>query len=362
MVVCALTLRILYIILVREEVKKQRAKSRKAERNKMKVLVTGGAGYIGSHTVRALSERGYDVVVLDTLELGNRAAVEIPSLWVGSITDDKLLDRLFQQEQPDAVIHFAAYKAPGESMQEPTKYFRTNIGGTVSLLDVMVKYDVPSIVFSSSCSIFGNPRQLPVAEDAPKGPESVYGETKLMGETILKWYEATKGIHSSSLRYFNAAGAALDNRIGEDWDHTHNLIPLVMKAALGRIEAITVFGTDYPTPDGTAIRDYIHVVDLADAHIKALEQLVQEKRSTAYNLGTGIGHSVQEVINQSKRISGVDFKVVYGERRPGDPAAVWADCDKAEHELGWKAKYGLNTILETAWNWHHAHPAGFVHA
>ncbi len=325
----------------------------------MKVLVTGGAGYIGSHTVRELTQRGYAVVVLDTLELGNRQALSDVAFYQGSITDDALLDRIFQHERPEAVIHFAAYKAPGESMHEPVKYFRTNVGGTLSLLEVMLRYNVRPIVFSSSCSIFGNPQQLPVTEDAAFAPESVYGESKLMDETMLKWFDRTKPIRYSALRYFNAAGAALDGSIGEDWDHTHNLIPLVMKAALGRASSVTVFGTDYPTRDGTAVRDYIHVIDLAVAHIKALEYIRQHDISTAYNLGTGNGNTVQEVIDATRRISGVDFKVEYGPRRAGDPAAIWADCSKAERELGWKAQYGLDTILETAWRWHSSHPTGF---
>lgn len=325
----------------------------------MKVLVTGGAGYIGSHTVRALLENNHEVVVLDTLELGNKQAIKEVKLWQGGFGDDALLDRLFEQERLEAVIHIAAYKAPGESMQEPGKYFRNNVGGTVSLLEAMAHHHARFIVFSSSCSIFGTPQELPVSEDAPKHPESVYGETKLMGETLLKWYDVTRGIRSSSLRYFNASGASLDNSIGENWDRTQNLIPLVMKAAVGVRESISVFGTDYPTRDGSAIRDYIHVVDLANAHVKALEQLAREDRSTAYNLGTGTGYTVLEIIKESKRISGVDFKVEYAPRRPGDPTAVWADCSKAERELGWKAQYGLETILETAWRWHSTHPKGF---
>jgi UDP-glucose 4-epimerase len=325
----------------------------------MKVLVTGGAGYIGSHTVRELVERDYDVIVLDTLELGSKQAVGKVKLYQGSITDDALLERIFTEEKPEAVIHFAAYKAPGESMKEPGKYFRTNVGGTLSLLEAMVHHNVHAIVFSSSCSVFGTPSTLPVAEDAPFHPESVYGESKLMCETLLKWYDRTENIRYSALRYFNASGASLDNVIGEDWDHTHNLIPLVMKAALGRTPSVTVFGTDYPTPDGTAVRDYIHVVDLAVAHVKALEYIIKTDRSTAYNLGTGKGNSVQEVIDATRRISGRDFKVEYGPRRAGDPAAVYADCSKAERELDWKAQYGLETILETAWKWHSTHLNGY---
>lgn len=324
----------------------------------MKVLVTGGAGYIGSHTVRELTDRGHEVVVLDTLERGNKQSVSV-SFYQGSITDDALLDQIFEQEKPEAVIHFAAYKAPGESMSEPTKYFRTNVGGTVSLLDTMARHGVHYIVFSSSCSIFGTPQQLPVTEDAPKGPESVYGETKLMGETLLKWYDVTKGIKYSALRYFNAAGASLDNTIGEDWTRTYNLIPLVMKAAIGRSPSVSVFGTDYPTRDGTAVRDYIHVVDLAVAHVKSLEYIMRTNSSAAYNLGTGTGYTVQEVITATKRISGVDFPVEYAPRRSGDPTAIWADPRKAEQELGWKAQYSLETILETAWKWHSTHPNGY---
>ncbi len=325
----------------------------------MKVLVTGGAGYIGSHTVRELVERGYDVVVLDTLELGNRASILNIPFYQGSITDKTVLERIFAEEKPEAVIHFAAYKAPGESMTQPAKYFHTNVDGTVSLLETMQRHDVRHIVFSSSCSIFGNPKQLPVTEDAPFGPESVYGETKLMCETVLKWFDRTEGIRSSALRYFNASGASLDNKIGEDWTRTQNLIPLVMKAALGVTPSVSVFGTDYETRDGTAIRDYIHVVDLAVAHVKALEYIRKNDVSSAFNLGTGRGNTVKEVIDATKRISGVDFKVIYADRRPGDPAAIWADCTKAERELDWKAQYDLETILQTAWNWHSTHPHGY---
>jgi UDP-glucose-4-epimerase GalE len=325
----------------------------------MKVLVTGGAGYIGSHTVRELIECGHDVVVLDTLEMGNRRAIGDVKLYQESITDNIMLDRVFRQEKPDAVIHFAAYKAPGESMTEPGKFFHNNVDGTLSLLETMLRHNTRKLVFSSSCSIFGTPKTLPMAEDTPFHPESVYGESKLMCETLLKWYDRTKNIRYSALRYFNASGASLDNTIGEDWDHTQNLIPLMMKAAVGRTSSMTLLGTDYPTPDGTAIRDYVHVVDLAVAHVQALEYTVRTNRSSVYNLGSGKGTSVQEVIDATKRICNRDFKVEYGPRRPGDPTAVYADRSKAERELGWEPRYDLNTILETAWRWHSTHPNGY---
>src|SRR5258708_5507629 len=249
----------------------------------LKVLVTGGAGYIGSHTARELIRRGYEVVVLDTLEYGSRYAVRGMRLVQGDIADKKLVQHTFQQEKPDAVMHFAAYKAPGESMLKPTLYFRNNVFGTLSLLDGIVQADIRYCIFSSSCSIFGSPEQLPVKEDTPLSPESVYGETKLMGETLLKWFDAVHNLKYVSLRYFNASGASLDNVIGEDWSLTSNLIPLVMKAALGKVPSVKVFGTDYPTPDVTAIRDYIHVVDLAVAHVVALEHGTRTHQRTAYN-------------------------------------------------------------------------------
>jgi len=318
----------------------------------MKILVTGGAGYIGAHTVRELVARGYEVGIVDTLERGHLQNKFIVPFHQGSITDDAFLDAVFQHEHPDAVIHFAAYKAPGESMHEPVKYFRNNVGGSLALFDAMLRHNVNVVVFSSSCSIFGNPTHLPVSEDAPFQPESVYGESKLMTETMLRWLDKTHGLTYSALRYFNASGASLDASIGEDWTMTSNLIPLVMKVALGKAPSVKIFGSDYPTPDGTAVRDYVHVVDLAIAHVKALEQILHTRQSTTYNLGTGVGSSVQEVVMRTKHISGIDFPVEYAPRRPGDPAAVWADNRKAERELGWKAQYDLDTILQTAWKWH----------
>ncbi|MBA2682699.1 MAG: UDP-glucose 4-epimerase GalE [Ktedonobacteraceae bacterium] len=326
----------------------------------MKVLVTGGAGYIGSHTVRELTARGYDVVVLDTLELGNKRSVLNVPFVQGDIRDAEGLDRIFQQEKPEGVIHFAAYKAPGESMSEPAKYFRNNVTGTLTLIETMMKHNCNALIFSSSCSIFGTPKELPVTEDAPFGPESVYGESKLMTETMLRWFDKISDFRSVSLRYFNASGASLDNVIGEDWEKTGNLIPLVMKAALGKSPSAKIFGTDYPTPDGTAIRDYIHVVDLAIAHVQALEYVMRTGKSTAYNLGTGIGSSVKEVVDLAKQISGVDFKVELLPRRPGDPVAIYADNRKARAELEWKTQYNLEDIVRTAWRWHSTHPNGFT--
>ncbi len=326
----------------------------------MKVLVTGGAGYIGSHTVRELTARGYDVVVLDTLELGNRQSVLNVPFVQGDIRDAESLDRIFQQEKPEGVIHFAAYKAPGESMSEPAKYFRNNVTGTLTLIETMLKHNCNALIFSSSCSIFGTPKQLPVTEDAPFGPESVYGESKLMVETMLRWFDKISGFRSVSLRYFNASGASLDNVIGEDWTRTGNLIPLVMKAALGKSPSAKIFGTDYPTPDGTAVRDYIHVVDLAIAHVQALEYVLRTGKSTAYNLGTGVGSSVKEVVDLTKQISGIDFKVELLPRRPGDPVAIYADNRRARAELEWKTQYNLEDIVRTAWRWHSTHPNGFT--
>jgi UDP-glucose 4-epimerase len=327
----------------------------------MKVLVTGGAGYIGAHTVRELLARGHEVAVLDTLEHGNKQSLlnAVP-LVQGDTADGELLDKVFTEYKPDAVMHFAAYKAPGESMSDPAKYFRNNVSGTLSLLEAMLRHDCRYIVFSSSCSIFGTPKNLPVTEDAPFGPESVYGETKLMVETMLRWFDKTTNLRSVSLRYFNASGASLDNKIGEDWTITANLIPLVMKAAVGKAPSVSIFGTDYPTKDGTAIRDYIHVVDLAVAHVKAIEHVAQTKESTAYNLGTGVGSTVKEVIDTAKRISGVDFKVELTARRPGDPVAIWADSSKAQRELDWKPQYTLEDIIRTAWKWHSTHPDGYT--
>ncbi len=333
----------------------------------MKVLVTGGAGYIGSHTVRELAAAGHEVVVLDTLENGYSQALEAlglkNKLVVGSTSDGPLLDKLFQEHKPEAVAHFAAYKNPSESVEKPDKYFHNNFGGTLSLLDAMKRNQVKYLVFSSTCAIFGNVKNLPVTEENNiPNPESPYGESKLLSERAFRWYGRAFGIKSSSLRYFNVAGAAPDGKIGEDWTITLNLIPLVIKAALGVADSVSIFGTDYPTRDGTCIRDYIHVVDLAKAHLAALENLFKTNQSTAYNLGTGQGNTVKEVIEATRRISGRDFKVIEAPRRPGDPVAIWADASKAERELGWKANYNLEEMVSSAYNWHKNHLYGWKEA
>lgn len=325
----------------------------------MRVLVTGGAGYIGSHTVRLLRERGYEPVVFDSLEYGYRAAVGDTPFVQGNISDEALLQRVFAEYRIDAVIHFAAYKAPGESMEQPERYFENNVCGTLKLLTAMQRAGVRYIVFSSTCAVYGTPSTLPVSESNELHPESPYGESKLMVEQMLKWFDVCHGLRSVSLRYFNAAGAAFDGTIGEDPRRTLNLIPLVMQAALGQRPEVKVFGTDYPTPDGTAIRDYIHIMDLADAHIKALEYLVAGKPSNVFNLGTGTGSSVQEVITTAKQVSEVDIPVEYVGRRPGDPVAIYADNTKAREQLGWQPQYGLEEIVRTAWDWHSAHPQGW---
>jgi UDP-glucose-4-epimerase GalE len=326
----------------------------------MTVLVTGGAGYIGAHTVRALCERGRDVVVLDTLETGSRHAVSGVPLVVGDTRDGALVHRTIAEHAVDAVIHFAGYKNPGESVARPERYFRNNLVATLALLEAMIDADVGRFVFSSSCSVYGTPASLPVAEDAPLHPESPYGQSKCMVEQALDWYDRCRSLRYASLRYFNAAGASADATIGEDWTVTQNLIPLVMKATLGKRPPVQVFGTDYPTRDGTAVRDYVHVVDLADAHVRALERLEAGHESLTVNLGTGTGSTVQEVIDAVGRASGRDVPVEYAARRPGDPAAVYADNARAAVLLGWRPTAGLEEIVRSAWRWHSTHPLGYA--
>ena len=325
----------------------------------MTVLVTGGAGYIGSHTVRMLRDRGRDVVVLDTLELGHRAALMGAELVVGDIRDRSLVTEICRSKGVTAVVHFAAYKNVGESMLTPEKYWMNNVAGTVDLVEAMLAADVRNIVFSSSCSVNGTPPVVPVTEDAPIAPESVYAETKAMVEKILGWYGVTHGLTAVNLRYFNAAGASDDSLIGEDWGQSLNLIPLVMKATLGKRPPVQVFGTDYPTPDGTCIRDYIHVDDLADAHIRALDHLAAGGQTVSLNVGTGVGSSVLDVIHATERVSGMQVPYEVVGRRAGDPVTTYADPTRIEAVLGWRSTRSLDEIVASAWRWHSTHLDGY---
>ncbi|MEO7018915.1 MAG: UDP-glucose 4-epimerase GalE [Ktedonobacteraceae bacterium] len=318
----------------------------------MRVMVTGGTGYIGSHTVQQLKKEGHVVVVYDSMEFGSKRAVGDTILVEGDTANEALLEQTFHDYHIEAVIHMAAYKAVGESVAQPYKYFKNNVSGTLSLLEAMHRANVKYIVFSSSAAVYGTPDVIPVSETNAVHPESPYGESKRMVEQLLSWYDKCHGLRSVSLRYFNAAGASLDASIGEDWTYSQNLIPWVMKAALGKIPALQVFGTDYPTPDGTAIRDYIHILDLADAHVKALHFLQTQNRSEIFNLGVGKGTSVQEIYDTTKRISGLPIPVEYVARRAGDPVAVWADNSKAKEMLGWQPQYTLEDIIRTAWQWY----------
>jgi UDP-glucose-4-epimerase GalE len=325
----------------------------------MSILVTGGAGYIGSHTVRALRDLGRDVVVLDTMEYGHPAAVLGAPLVVGDIADHDLVTGVCRDHGVTQVVHFAAYKSVGESMEQPQRYWRNNIGGTVELVESLRAVGVDQIVFSSSCSVNGTPATVPVDEDAPLAPESVYAESKAMVEKILRWYDTTAGIRSVSLRYFNAAGASRDAVIGETWERSLNLIPLVMKATLGHRGPVQVFGTDYPTPDGTCIRDYIHVEDLADAHVKALDHLAAGGSTTSLNCGTGVGSSVFDVIRATERITGREVPHELVPRRHGDAVATFADPSRIAEVLGWRAQLDLDDIIGTAWAWHSTHLHGY---
>jgi UDP-glucose 4-epimerase len=326
----------------------------------MRILVTGGAGYIGSHTAALLAERGDFVVVLDSMEHGYRQAIGQLPLVVGSTHDGTLVRHVIGDHRIEAVIHFAAYKAAGESMAKPGKYFENNVAGSLRLIDAACAAGVRKLVFSSTAAVYGTPQSLPVKETDALRPENPYGESKRMVEQMLAWYDACHGLRSVVLRYFNAAGAALDGQNGEDPRHVANLIPLVMNVATGRAPAVKIFGNDYPTPDGTGIRDYIHVLDLAAAHARALDFLAAGQPSDVFNVGTGQGASVLEVLAAARRLSGQAVPAEVVPRRPGDPAAVFADNRKAREVLGWRPRYGLEQIIATAWQWHHGHPDGFV--
>jgi UDP-glucose-4-epimerase GalE len=325
----------------------------------MTILVTGGAGYIGSHTVRLLRDRGRDVVVLDNMEFGHRAAVGDVPLIEADIADHETVADVVRRYDVDSVIHFAGYKAAGESMQLPQLYFHNNISKSAELLDTLHHAGVERLVFSSSCAVYGTPEGVPVGEDAPIRPESPYGESKATVERLLSWYDRCYGLRSVSLRYFNAAGAWPDGSIGEDWSVTLNLVPLVLKAAAGRSGPLRIFGNDYPTPDGTAIRDYVHVVDLAEAHLRALELLESGGATTAVNLGTGVGSSVLEVLKAAERVIGRAIPYELAPRRAGDPVALFSENRRSRELLGWGTEFDLDAIVASAWAWHSNHLDGY---
>jgi UDP-glucose-4-epimerase GalE len=323
--------------------------------NAKRILVTGGAGYIGSHTVRLLLDRGYDVHVADNLSKGYRHNVPANRLYEIDLSQTEALAELMRQLRTDAVVHFAAFIAVGESMVEPERYFRNNICGSLSLLTAMLGAGVGHIVFSSTAAVYGNPHAVPILEDFPIQAVNPYGESKVMVETLLKWFDQVHGLTSVCLRYFNASGADPEGRLGEEHEPETHLIPLVLRAAItGR--PVTIFGEDYDTPDGTCIRDYIHVNDLAEAHILALDYLMAGGPSDQFNVGTGTGHSVLEVIRAVEEVTGVIVPRTMGPRREGDPPRLVAGSDKLRRTLGWQPRYeDLRTIVEHAWNFERTH-------
>ena len=320
--------------------------------NKKTILVVGGAGYIGSHQVKCLLENDYRVVIYDNLSTGFKKLILSDNFIKGDLKDTKNLEETIDKFKPDAVMHFAAFTSVGESVKKPSKYYRNNLVNVINLLDVMVKNGVNNFIFSSSAAVYGVPENIPITEEETKNPINPYGRTKLMVERVLKDYEKAYGLKYTALRYFNAAGADKDGQIGEMHDPETHLIPIVLKTALGKRDIIYIFGNDYDTRDGTCVRDYIHVNDLADAHLKALERLFAGGGSISLNLGSGEGYSVKEIIDYSKKITGIDFKVDVADRRAGDPPILVADSSRAEKILGWKREYTLEDIISTAWKWH----------
>jgi len=321
--------------------------------------VTGGAGYIGSHACKALARAGYRVVVFDNLVAGHRAAVKWGELVEGDITDGRAVGEALRRHHVGAVMHFAAFLDVGESVRNPAKYYRNNVVGALTVLDAMAAAGIGSFVFSSTCATYGEPIETPIAETHPQNPINSYGESKLAVERALPHFERAYGIHAVALRYFNASGADPDGEIGEVHDPEIHVIPRAIDAANGG-PGLQVFGDDYPTPDGTCLRDYIHVTDLADAHVKALEAIVETGRSAAYNLGTGHPQSVREVIAAVERATGRRVPWTLAPRRAGDPAVLYAAAAKARAELHWTPRFAdINAIVGTAWAWHRAHPHGY---
>lgn len=326
----------------------------------MAVMVAGGAGYIGSHTVAELLQRGQEVVVVDSLVKGHKQAVMGGKLYIGDIRDAAFMDSVLAKNDIDSVIHFAADIEVGLSMKDPVAFYRNNVYTVICMLESMKKHGVKNIVFSSTAAVYGYPKAIPIKEDSDKNPVNPYGETKLTVEKMLRWCGEAYGIKWAAPRYFNAAGAHESGQIGEDHDPESHLIPIILQAAMGKRESIKVFGQDYDTPDGTCIRDYIHVSDLADAHILALDYLKNGGSSDSFNLGSGNGYSVMEVIQKVKEVTCKDFRVDMAPRREGDPARLVADSSKARKTLRWSPKNDdIGKIIESAWNWHTSHPNGF---
>ena len=328
----------------------------------MAILVCGGAGYIGSHAVHQLIEKGESVVIVDNLQTGHRDAVHPKAkFYEGDIRDSDVLDKIFTENAIDTVVHFAANSLVGESVEKPLKYFNNNVYGMQILLESMVKHSVDKIVFSSTAAVYGEPKRIPILEDDPTEPTNPYGESKRIMEKMMKWVSRANGVRFVSLRYFNAAGAIEDGSIGEDHNPESHLIPLILQVPMGKREHITVFGEDYPTPDGTCLRDYIHVIDLADAHVLAIDYLRKGGESNIFNLGNGRGFSVKEMIEAAKKATGRDIKVEIGARRAGDPAQLIASSEKAKKVLGWRPKYtDVKQIIQTAWTFHQKHPEGYA--
>lgn len=327
----------------------------------MAILVLGGAGYIGSHTVDALVEKGYDTVVIDNLCLGHREAVHPKArFYEGDIRDKEFMRSVFTKEQIDGVIHFAAYSQVGESVEKPLKYFNDNVYGTQITLEVMKEFDVDKIVFSSTAATYGEPEVMPIREDFATTPKNPYGESKLFMEKMMKWCDNAYGLHYVALRYFNVAGAKPDGSIGEDHRPETHLVPIILQVALGQREKLMIYGDDYPTPDGTCIRDYVQVCDLAQAHILALEYLMAGGASDVFNLGSESGYSVKEMLEAARRVTGKEIPAEIAPRRAGDPASLVASPEKTKQILQWEPAYTkVEDIIATAWEWHQKHPHGF---
>ncbi|NLZ36434.1 MAG: UDP-glucose 4-epimerase GalE [Clostridiales bacterium] len=325
----------------------------------MKILITGGAGYIGSHCAEIFNEKGYEVIVVDNLSKGHEAAVGNAKFYKGNVGDEAFMDKVLGENKPDAVIHFAAYSLVGESMQKPYEYYKNNVCESMNLFHSLVRHDIKNVVFSSTAATYGQPEDGLITEETPNAPINTYGETKLAIEKMLKWYNNAYGLNFIALRYFNVAGAHPNGHIGEDHRPETHLIPIVLQCAQGKRERMKIFGGDYPTKDGTCVRDYIHVYDLIDAHELALKHMQKTGECGVYNLGTGGGYSNLEIVETARKVTGAPIPTDIIDRRPGDPPTLVASSENAERILGWKRRYGIEDIISHAWKWHSTHPEGY---